>query len=153
ATGYLALRSAAGGDRLVPAAVVAAGAGLAAGRLGELARLAEPDQPGPWGGSPGRHGLLPVGAASPARAGAAPACAPGRHRPAAGDAALLGAGAAVVVALVALGVDYIAGSLDAPMAGQWLGRCTWPALVFLRVGMPLALSGPAAYLLGRHLAG
>jgi hypothetical protein len=142
AAAYLALYRTVEGSRLVSAAVVAVGVGMAIGRLIDIVLPVPrftPDVP---------HGLLGVGASIALGGTAGAAFAFGAHHLELGEGALLGAGTAGVAALVAVGVGYVVRTVE-PQPGR-VGRS---ALAYLRVALPLALAGPVAYLLGRWVLG
>jgi hypothetical protein len=142
AAAYLALYRAVDGGRLVSAAVGATGMGLVAGRLIDIAlpvpRIAR-DVP---------HGLLGIGASISLGAVVGAAHALGAPTLELGNGALLGACAAGVAALLAIGVSYVAhGLIGEP------GRLRRLALAYLRVGLPLACAAPVAYLVGLWVGG
>lgn len=138
----VALARAVDGPRLVAAVVVSAGAGLAVARVVDAAvpvpRLAR-DVP---------YGLLAVVAGTAAGAAAGAAVASGARQLTAPGGALLGAVVAVLAALVAVGVGYVAATVEPRPAAA--GR---PALAYLGVGLPLALAAPAGYLVALSVAG
>jgi hypothetical protein len=159
ASAYLALYQAVEGTRLVSAAVVAAGVGLVAGRLIDIAL------PVPRLAAEVPHGLLGVSTSIAFGATAGAAYSLGARQLEIGEGALLGAGTAAVVALVAVAVGYVArttagGEPDAG-PGQPAGRPVGPpatrsrglALAYLRVALPLAFAAPVAYLLGLWVVG
>ena len=143
AAAYLALGRAVEGTRLVSAAVTAVGVGLVAGRLVDMVLPVPrftPEVP---------HGLLGVGAAIALGSAAGAVYALGASQIDIGEGALLGAGTAGVAALVAVGVGYLAHTVAAQPGERLRGL----VLAYLRVGLPLALAGPVAYLLGRWVIG
>jgi hypothetical protein len=151
AAAYLALGRAVEGTRLVSAAVAAAGVGLVAGRLVDIVLPVPrftPEVP---------YGLLGVGASIALGSAAGAAHALGARHLDLGEGALLGAGTAGVAALAAVGVGYLARTVGAQPGEQRIGprppRFPSFVLAYLRVGLPLALAGPVAYLLGLWVMG
>jgi len=142
AASYLALSRAVEGSRLVSAAVVATCVGLTAGRLVDLVL------PAPRFAQEVPHGLFALGVSVALGAAAGAAHALGAPRLDVGEGALLGAGTAGVAALVAVGVGYLAHTAEPRSL-----RFGWLALTYLRVGLPLASTGPVAYLLGLWAVG
>lgn len=139
---HLALVRTVDGPRLVSAVVVSAGLALVAGHLVDtvlpVPRLS-PEVP---------QGLLGVGLAVAVGALAGAAHSVGAHRVDLAGGAGLGAVVAGVAALVALGVGYLAQTVEplrVPLAGL--------AMPYLRVALPLALTAPVGYLLGMYVTG
>jgi hypothetical protein len=155
ASAYLALYRAVDGTRLVSAAIAAAGAGLVAGRLIDIAL------PVPRLTAEVPHGLLAVGASIAFGATAGAAHSFGAQQVEIGEGALLGAGAAAVAALVAVAVGYVARSAAGGQPAAGTGDPVEPrptrsralALAYLRVALPLAFAAPVAYLLGLWVVG
>lgn len=137
----IALARAVDGTRLVAALVVGAGAGLAA------ARLADAVAPAPRLAEDVAHGLLAVLAAGLAGAAGGALLSSGARQLGTGGGALLGAVVAVLAALVAVGVGYVAATARSPRRG------TRPALAYLAVVLPLAFAAPVGYLVSLAVAG
>jgi hypothetical protein len=137
----IALARAVDGPRLVAALGVGAGAGLA------VARLVDAVAPAPRLARDVAHGLLAVLAAGLAgAAGGALLAGDARQLDTAGGL-LLGAVVAVLAALVAVGVGYIAATSRSPRRG------TSVAMAYLGVVLPLALAAPVGYLVALAVAG
>jgi hypothetical protein len=138
----IALARALDGPRLASAVVVAAGAGLA------VARLVDAVLPAPRLAEDVAHGLLAVLAAVGAGALAGWLHARGADQLTGAGGALLGAVVGGIVALLAVGVGYIAGTVEPrpPRAGP-------AALAYLGVALPLALVAPVGYLVALSVAG
>ncbi len=140
ASTYLAVIRIADGPRLASAALAAAGAALLAGHLTDavlpVPRLS-PDVP---------RGLL--GLVVAVAAGAVTGGGYGLHARQFGltGGVLLGAVGAAVAALAAIGVGYVAAAIE-HTRGRWVDV----AIAYLRVAVPLALTGPVAYLLGLYV--
>jgi hypothetical protein len=160
AASYLALARAVEGTRLVSAALAAAGVGLVAGRLIDIAL------PVPRFTAEVPYGLLAVGASIALGATTGAAHSLGARQLEIGEGALLGAGTAGVAALVAVAVGYIGQAVGGQSATAGPGdepalappavpatRTGRLALAYLRVGLPLACTGPVAYLLGLWVMG
>src|SRR6266536_187111 len=107
-----------------------------------------------------------VAALSAAGASAGAAHSLGARQLEIGEGALLGAGTAGVAALVAVAVGYISQAVGGQSATAGPGdepalappavpatRTGRLALAYLRVGLPLACTGPVAYLLGLWVVG
>jgi hypothetical protein len=139
---HLALARAVDGPRLVSAVVVAAGLGLVA------CCLVDTVLPVPRVSAEVPHGLLGVATAVGvgALAGAAHALHD-RTLTLAGGAGL-GAVVAAVAALVAVGVGYLAQTVE-PLHVP-LARLAMP---YLRVALPLAFSAPVGYLIALYVTG
>ncbi len=129
------------------AALVAGGVGLVTGRLLDIVL------PVPRLSAEVPHGLFAVGAAIALGGTAGAAHAFGARQLELGEGALLGSATAGVAALVAVGVGYAAHALRPPTGPPLPGRSGAVALTYLRVGLPLALTGPVAYLLGLWAVG
>jgi hypothetical protein len=139
---YLALDGAMDGHRMVFGAAVAAGAALAVCHLVDIAL------PAPRFAREVPHGLLAVLLAVGVGALAGGGAGLGARYLDAGRGAVLGAVVAGVASLVAVGVGYLAQTVEPrrlPLAGL--------ALPYLRVALPLAFTAPVAYLLGLYLTG
>jgi hypothetical protein len=138
----LALARAVDGPRLVSAAMVAAGLGLFASHLVDTVL------PVPRLSAEVPHGLLAVAAAIGAGAVAGAGHAAGDRTLGLVGGVGLGAVVAAVAALVAVGVGYIAQTVEplrVPLAQL--------ALPYLRVGLPLAFTAPVGYLLALYVTG
>jgi hypothetical protein len=142
AASYLALSRAAEGGLLVSASVVAVGVGLVAGRLIDIVL------PVPRFAQEVPHGLFGAGVSIALGSAAGAAYALGAQQIDIGEGTLLGAGTAGVAALVAVGVGYLVQNVRPRVA-----RLGSLAVTYLRVGLPLALAGPVAYLVGLWAAG
>lgn len=142
AAAAIALTSAMDGPRLASAVLVAAAAGLA------VAHLTDAVAPVPRLAEDVRHGLLAVALAVAAGAVAGLLHARGADQLTAANGAALGAAVAGVAALLAVGVGYVAATVDPrpPRAGP-------PALAYLSAGLPLALACPVGYLVALSVAG
>ena len=135
----VALARAVDGPRLVSAVVVAAGAGLAVARLVDAAR------PAPRLAEDVPYGLLAVAAATAGGAAAGAVHSIGARQLTPSGGALLGAVVAVLAALLAVGVGYLAGTVDP--------RPRRAALAYLGVAFPLAMAAPVGYLVALTVAG
>jgi hypothetical protein len=138
----IALSSAMDGPRLAGAVLVAAATGLA------VAHLVDAVLPVPRLAEDVRHGLLAVLAAIAAGALAGLLSARGADQLTATGGAAVGAAVAGVAALLAVGVGYVAATVEPrpPRAGP-------PALAYLGAGLPLALACPVGYLVALSVAG
>ena len=136
---YLELRQDAGA--VAAASLLAAAAGLLAGRVLDMLRPEQAFADGIF------HGLLGVAGAAVAGAAAAVARLHGEPVPVLG-AGLLGAGIGVTVGLVAVGAAYLAATVRprrTPFAPL--------TLPVLKVLLPVAVTAPVAYLLGLVVTG
>ena len=137
----IALARAVDGPRLVAALVVGAGAGLT------VARLVDAVAPAPRLADDVAHGLLAVLAAGLAGAAGGALLAADAGQLGTTGGALLGAVVAVLAALVAVGVGYVAAMVPAPRRGSPL------MFAYLGVVLPLALTAPVGYLVALAVAG
>jgi hypothetical protein len=139
---HLALARAVDGPRLVSAAVLAAGLALVVGHLVDtvlpVPRLSQ-DVP---------HGLLGVGLAVAVGALVGAAHAYGAARIDLAGGVALGAVVAGAAALVAVGVGYLAQTVE-PLRVPLVAL----AMPYLRVALPLAFTAPVGYLLGLYITG
>ena len=140
--GYLALQRAAEGDRLVSAAAVAAGLALVVGHLADTVL------PVPRFSDEVPHGVLGVGLAVAFGTLAGAAHALGVRQVDLAEGALLGALVGGTAALVAVGVGYVARTVEPRQV-----RFAQLAIPYLRVALPLALTAPVAYLIGLYVTG
>jgi hypothetical protein len=139
---HVALARAVDGPRLVSATVLAAGLALVIGHLVDtvlpVPRLS-PEVP---------HGLLGVGLAVAVGALVGAGHALGAPRIDLAGGATLGSLVGGVAALVAVGVGYLAQTVEplrVPLAAL--------AMPYLRVALPLAFTAPVGYLLGLYVTG
>lgn len=139
---HIALVRAVDGPRLVSAAVLSAGLALVVGHLADTVL------PVPRLSQEVPHGLLGVGLAVlvGALVGAGHAFDAPRIDLAGG--ATLGAVVAGVAALVAVGVGFLAQTVE-PLRVPLVGL----AMPYLRVALPLACTAPVGYLLGLYITG
>jgi hypothetical protein len=137
----VALARAVDGPRLVAALAVGAGAGLA------VARVVDAVAPAPRLADDVAHGLPAVLAAGLAGAAGGALLAGGARQLDAAGGALLGAVVAVLAALVAVGIGFVAATTPERR------RATSPALAYLGVAVPLALAAPVGYLVSLAVAG
>jgi hypothetical protein len=137
----IALARAVDGPRLVAALVVGAGAGLA------VARVVDAVAPAPRLAEDVAHGVLAVVAAGLTGAAGGALLAAGARQLDAAGGALLGAVVAVLAALVAVGVGYLAATSQSPRRG------TLVAMAYLAVVLPLGLAAPVGYLVSLAVAG
>jgi hypothetical protein len=137
----IALARAVDGPRLVAALVVGAGAGLA------VARVVDAVAPAPRLAEDVAHGVLAVLAAGLTGAAGGALLAAGARQLDAAGGALLGAVVAVLAALVAVGVGYLAATSQSPRRG------TLVAMAYLAVVLPLGLAAPVGYLVSLAVAG
>jgi hypothetical protein len=139
---HIALVRAVDGPRLVSATVLAAGLALVVGHLVDTVL------PVPRLSQEVPHGLLGVGLAVGVGALVGAGHAYGAPRIDLAGGALLGAVVAAVAALVAVGVGYLAQTVEplrVPLAAL--------AMPYLRVALPLAFTAPVGYLLGLYITG